>query len=105
MSHAVADVSAAVSPDAVWGRSDPSDRSAVLAEILARVSSEALQGETLDAVLVSRDGTGPAGVLLGFADRLEHRRENFAPVLERLDAIAAEHRRPEQEPERAVVVG
>lgn len=51
MSHAVADASAAVSPDAVWGRSDPSDRSAVLAEILARVSSEALQGETLDAVL------------------------------------------------------
>jgi diguanylate cyclase (GGDEF)-like protein len=34
-----------------WGERDVSDRHVVLSEILARVSSEALQGETLEAVL------------------------------------------------------
>ena len=38
-------------PDPSWAERDASDRHVVLSEILARVSSEALQGETLEAVL------------------------------------------------------
>lgn len=51
MSQPAADAGFGVSPDAAWGLGTASDRRTMLAEILARVSSEALQGETLDAVL------------------------------------------------------
>ena len=38
-------------PDAGWGERDPASRQGALAGILARVSLEALQGDSLDAVL------------------------------------------------------
>lgn len=38
-------------PRSPWSERDASDRHAMLTEILAQVSTEALQGETLEAVL------------------------------------------------------